>query len=132
MIRVYVSVIIQNSEKQFLILKRAETARFAPGQWEFVNGTIDGKETAEETAIRELKEETGILTDKNDLKAWPIHELDDSDGHWVVIPFHVLSDREVKLSTEHTNYKWVTEEKLKAIPYVGEDFIVLQNKVNNG
>lgn len=121
--RVYVSVIIQNQDDQYLILKRSPNARFAPNQWEFVNGSIEEGEAAEEAAIREVYEETGIRVQGKDLRAWPIHELHDEDGRWVVIPFYVCMDiSDIKLSDEHTEHRWLNKGMLLDMPYVGNDF----------
>ena len=128
MTRVYVSTIVQNKDGEILILKRVDSARFAPGQWEFVNGTIEGKDSAEDTALRELKEETGLTANIEELVALPVHELDDSDGHWVAIPFWLKSNGPITISDEHTNYKWVSEQELRSTPYVGEEYKALLEK----
>lgn len=124
MTRVYVSVIIRNNEGKFLVLRRSQGVRFAPDQWEFVNGSIDTDESAEEAAVREVAEETGMVITEDQLVAGPVHELHDSDGRWVVIPFRVSASGDVRISSEHQSYKWVTEDEIYAIPYVGQDYKV--------
>lgn len=121
--RVYVSVIITNEASQYLILQRGADSRFAAGQWEFVNGSLESQETAEATAVREVSEETGLMISETDLQALPPCELTDSDGRWVVISFraHVL-DSDVRISGEHQAYRWVTEEELRHTPNAGEDY----------
>ncbi|MEX2207428.1 MAG: CoA pyrophosphatase [Myxococcota bacterium] len=47
----------------FLITRRASGMRNHPGQWALPGGRIDPGETAEETALRELHEELGLLLD---------------------------------------------------------------------
>lgn len=44
---------------KFLVLKHRE------GHWAFAKGHVEGKETEMETAIRELKEETGMTINPN-------------------------------------------------------------------
>lgn len=51
-----VIVFLRGEYNKFLILERAETK----GDWTFAKGHIEGNENAKETALRELKEETGI------------------------------------------------------------------------
>ncbi len=87
--RVYVSVLVQNQGGQVLLVKRSPDSKFAPGQWEFVNGGIDPGETAEQTAVRELIEEAGIGIDQSMLTPGNIYETTDADGRWVVLPFKV-------------------------------------------
>lgn len=47
----------------FLITRRASGMRNHPGQWALPGGRIDPGETAEQTALRELHEELGLLLD---------------------------------------------------------------------
>ena len=44
-----------------LFLRRTATARDFPGAWDFPGGGAEGNETAEETALREAREEIGFL-----------------------------------------------------------------------
>jgi len=120
--RVYVSVLIRNNEDKFLILKRSATTRFAPNQWEFVNGTIELDETAEETAIREIREETGLSLAVTQLKPSSVHEVFDVDGRWIVIPYRAETTGEVIISEEHQTFRWVTEDELVATLNVGDDY----------
>lgn len=49
-------VIIYTQDLQVLLLKRADF----PEAWQSVTGSVEGKESLRETAIREVLEETGI------------------------------------------------------------------------
>lgn len=64
-------LIIINPENKILLIKRSEKAAACPSQWALPGGFIDtnalphtiwmaGKETPEEAALRELKEETNL------------------------------------------------------------------------
>lgn len=46
-----------------LVLQRAITTR-CPGSWETVHGHIDAEEHPEQAALRELREETGLIPDR--------------------------------------------------------------------
>src|ERR1035441_4496861 len=50
---------IENNELQFLLLKRS-AHKIYPGLWQMVSGHIKKGETAVQTALRELQEETGF------------------------------------------------------------------------
>ena len=50
-----------SGEACFLITRRTSDLRNHPGQWALPGGRIDPGETAEETALRELHEELGLL-----------------------------------------------------------------------
>ena len=130
--RVYTSVIVRNAHGEFLIVQRVKNARFAPDQWEFINGTIEPHETAEATAVREVFEETGLQLEPEQLVPAPVHELIDTDGRWIVIPFRVEASGDVRISEEHQAYKWVTEEEVLATTYVGDDYrLLLKAKMHN-
>lgn len=55
-IPISVLVIIHTADLQVLLLERAD----APGLWQSVTGSQDAGETLRETAIREVREETGL------------------------------------------------------------------------
>jgi dATP pyrophosphohydrolase len=55
-IPVSVLVIIHTSDLQVLLIERAD----APGLWQSVTGSQEAGETLRETAIREVREETGL------------------------------------------------------------------------
>ena len=55
-IPVSVLVVIYTADGQVLLMERAD----APGLWQSVTGSQDAGETLEQTAIREVREETGL------------------------------------------------------------------------
>ena len=121
--RVYVSVMITDESGKILLLKRSESSQFAPGEWEFINGSIDPGETAEQAAIREISEETGIVVEPSSLIWGDSFETTDADGRWVVIPYKVsTTSTVVSLSDEHSESQWVTLNELSGIPYVCSDY----------
>lgn len=100
---------------EFLLLKRAENQIY-PGIWQMVSGKIEAEEKAYESAARELKEETGLTP----LKIWVAPKVnsfysDQSDTICLVPVFAIQVDKksEVKLSKEHTEFKWVKSKKAK-------------------
>jgi len=57
------TVVVLSHEKRYLLLRRAETKRFAPGMWTGVGGLVESSEFTDlqAAALRELFEETGIV-----------------------------------------------------------------------
>ncbi len=105
----------ENDEIEFLIIKRKGNDTFG-GVWQMVTGRIDDGEKAYETALREVKEETGCKAEG----LWVVPNINffyapDKD-RVISIPVFLIkinSNQTVKLSEEHTEYKWVNSEDAK-------------------
>ncbi|MBU1395124.1 MAG: dihydroneopterin triphosphate diphosphatase [Gammaproteobacteria bacterium] len=65
---VSVLVVIHTADGQVLLMERAD----APGFWQSVTGSQDAGETLEQTAIREVREETGLDASEFELTPWTI------------------------------------------------------------
>lgn len=63
-----VSVWIFNSKGEILLTLRSPQKESWAGYWENTGGAAIAGETSQQAAIRELKEETGILADKDQLQ----------------------------------------------------------------
>ncbi|MDP1644233.1 MAG: dihydroneopterin triphosphate diphosphatase [Thiobacillus sp.] len=67
-IPVSVLVVVHTADGQVLLMERAD----APGFWQSVTGSQDAGETLEQTATREVHEETGLDTAQFELTPWHI------------------------------------------------------------
>lgn len=103
---------------EFLLLKRADNEIY-PGLWQMVTGKIKENEKAHQTAIREIKEETGL----NPFQLWvapTVNSFYEPKGEYIcLLPVFAarVENDQIKLSSEHTDYKWVnktTAQKLLA------------------
>jgi len=68
---VSVLVLVHTADLQVLLIERADR----PGFWQSVTGSQDAGETLEETAVRELREETGLDADRYGLVDWKKHNV---------------------------------------------------------
>lgn len=102
---------------KFLLLKRSDKVIY-PGIWQPVTGKIKKNETAYEAAIREIKEETGIVPKK----LWVIPNINTFYNHnkdvISFIPVFGVSvevNTKIKISNEHCQYGWFTPEESKKL-----------------
>lgn len=94
---------------KFLVLKRKQNTKWYPGMWQVITGKIESGENPEQTAIREVNEETGQKV--NDFWHIPyIGSFYDTRSKAIQnIPIFAatLKNDEIILSDEHTDFKWL-------------------------
>lgn len=64
-------VVVYNTALEVLLLERADH----PGFWQSVTGSQDEGETLEQTALREVGEETGIVARPSELERWNLQNV---------------------------------------------------------
>lgn len=100
----------------FLIVKRNENDNLYPGAWEFPGGHLEDGETIKEGLKRELLEEIGFTDEFNPRITHYYDEIKSKNVELIYnleIDFIINVDRsnlEIKLSNEHSEYKWVTKD----------------------
>ena len=100
----------------FLIVKRSDNDDLYPGAWEFPGGHLEIGETLKEGLKRELKEEIGFNEDFNPLITHYYDEIKEKNNkliHNLEIDFIINVKKDninIKLSNEHTDYKWVKKD----------------------
>ena len=98
-------IVIVNSKKQVLLLFKNNEK-----EWGIPSGCIDKGEEPEETAIRELEEETSIKLSKEQLKKLIIVPAKHDKGkHDIVFTFlaYLVNNSYVRLSSEHVKSQWL-------------------------
>lgn len=89
------------------------------GYWNFPKGKIESEERSFETAVRELKEETGI--ERNEIKIIPNFKTSEKFAFWKntgnknsrvfkIVIFYLAETKKEKISIEnkHNGYAWFT------------------------
>ena len=106
----------------FLLLKRSKTKMYEH-LWQGVAGKIEKGEKSWETAKRELYEETGLIP-KNMFIADHVskfYEAKDDRINFVPVFGIEVNTKEVVLSDEHCDYKWVTlNEAIDQLVWTGQ------------
>jgi len=119
-IPVSVLVVIHNLAGEVLLLERAD----APGFWQSVTGSQDSGETLEETAVREVMEETGLDARRFDLQDWHYQNQYEIFARWRhryapgithntehVFGLRLPGREQVRLAPrEHLQYRWLSCE----------------------
>ncbi|MEO5948875.1 MAG: NUDIX hydrolase [Candidatus Saccharimonas sp.] len=108
-----VKTILINSDNKVLLLKRSsKTAN--PHQWDFPGGGVDRGENPEMSAIREVKEETGL--EAVELKPIITCLVADRSEEAIIIGFSArTSNSDVVLSWEHEDHKWIAIDDVGSI-----------------
>ena len=111
-----------------LVIKREEHDEIGAGIWEFAGGKLEFGEGLEDSLLREIKEETG-LDAKVESLLYASTFFTDPARQVVILGYKcsVFNDS-VVLSEEHSEYKWVTEQELRALLAPG----IIKDLDNNG
>jgi len=110
-------VVIHTSALDVLLLERADH----PGYWQSVTGSRDDDEALRDTAIREVREETGLDVNRYVLSDWQQQNIYDIYPKWQhryppgiwkntehVFSLELPEPVAVKLAPrEHLNYQWL-------------------------
>jgi dihydroneopterin triphosphate diphosphatase len=94
----------------FLLLRRSSA--YLRGTWQMVSGGVENGEKAYQTAIREVREETGLTVDRlycaDAVETFYMKTTDKIQCVPVFVAFIDSLNAEVRLSlNEHDDYEWV-------------------------
>jgi 8-oxo-dGTP diphosphatase len=96
---------------KLLVIKRRPNDVHKPGQWDIPGGRMEPGENPMEGLIREVQEEASITI--KTVIPFDVHHFTRDDGQVItmIIFLCLHTDGEIKLSEEHTEYKWVDMQK---------------------
>ena len=106
---------VYDSGLEFLLLKRSKDEIY-PGLWQMVTGKIKDNEKAFEAALREIKEETGLLPEKFWVTPTVNSFYEPVEDYICEIPVFAAKvdiNSDVKISSEHSEYIWASVEAAK-------------------
>lgn len=106
-------------DNKILIVQRNMGEDIFPGLWELPSGKKEDLETAEDSLVREVKEETGLdilPVAPFDVFNYQIEKpdviKDSTQINYLVKPVNDQDELNVILSDEHQNYKWITIDEI--------------------
>jgi dATP pyrophosphohydrolase len=113
-----VLVVIHTPELEVLLIERADR----PGFWQSVTGSLEEGERCAETAVREVREETGIDASCYELVDWRVQNRFEIFRRWhntervfgLTVPQRlpvVLDPR------EHLRYQWMSWQEAAALVF---------------
>ena len=89
------------------------------GMYELPGGRIDFGESVEQTFKREIEEELGFKEIKmgNLINTWSFTNIRENiNYHFIIFDFEFFTNEsKIKLSDEHTEYKWIGLEELDKV-----------------
>ena len=107
----------RNREIKYLLLHREAHERYRE-TWDFSSGNVEAREGEERAARREAEEETGIkdlefIPDFKEKTFWFYRREGKTIYKEVVYFLAETKTEEVKVSTEHSSYEWLTYDDAK-------------------
>jgi dihydroneopterin triphosphate diphosphatase len=111
-------------EVKYLIIKRC--SKTYNNSWQMVSGKVEKGEKGWEAALREIKEETGIIPEYlySANKVECFYEVNQNCINLVPVFIAFVNENvEVKLNeSEHDDYRWVTKEE-------APDYLIFSNHI---
>lgn len=120
---------IVKCKEKILILKKSKDDWNYPNKWSFCSGFVKEFEAAEDTVLREIKEETGLSA--KIIRRGNLFEIEDKNKskRWVITCFLCkVSSNKVKLDHENSEFRWIKFKDIKkydAVPGLRKDLKVL-------
>ena len=118
-----------NDQIQFLVLK------YPGGHWDFVKGKMENSEEPKQTAIRETKEETGIIDVEfidgfNEEISYTFYVKNKEINKKVIFYLGKTKSTEIIISHEHLDFAWLNfKDAIERITYENAERVL--TKANN-
>ena len=112
------------NEGKVLIAQRSMDDEFGGGTWECVGGKIEFGEELESALLREIKEEVGLDVTVNKILYATTFKTNPSRQLVILTYLCECKNKNVILSNEHSDYKWVTKDQFRSLitPEIFNDF----------
>ncbi len=121
-LQVGVKILLKNKDEKYLVMLRSGIKYPEAGaKWEVPGGRIDPGTQLTDNLKREVMEETGLeIEGEPELIA--AQDILKTNKHIVRLTYTGEGEGEVKLSDEHTDFKWLTLEEISKLEPI-DDFL---------
>lgn len=120
--KVVSAVTFSPSKDRFLLVKRSSLRKRFPNEWEFPSGFLED-ETEQQGALRELKEENGLIGEI--IKTGDSFRVGSDSYDFRVYPVLVKVDSvNVQLTKEHEDFEWIEKDQIEdynTVPQIKEN-----------
>ena len=117
------------NDNNILLLRRGPTAKWKAGMYCLPGGKLEKGETLKDGGLRELFEETNIVTYRDSLT--PI-TIEYENGYSKIVFVTNLDHRNVTLNWEHDDYIWITAGEMVLHPLVPGLATTIKTLVGHG
>ncbi len=101
-----------------LIVRRSDKDEIGAGNWEFVGGNIEFGEELEQALVREVQEEVNLEITIDKVLYNTTYKTNPTRQAVILVYKCYAKDDKVKLSEEHSDYKWVSEKELRDLVFI--------------
>jgi 8-oxo-dGTP diphosphatase len=112
------AAVVMDERGRVLLVRRSERERFLPRVWGVPCGKLEQGESPRDGALRELKEETGLLGEivrrvgqSSFVSDYQGHEVKNWQDNFLVRPL----SRQVVLPERDQEYAWLTQGELSSV-----------------
>lgn len=130
-----VGLFIINSNNQILLQKRSATKRFKPNKWGLCAGHVDAYEDNETAVLRELKEEIGVIANKEDIVYFCTIVKERETNSHIAYAYYMFLDKDEKdfvlQKEELSEVKWIDFKQFKNMVINNDSSITFSNNENN-
>ena len=123
-----VCALIIDAQGKVLAAQRSRSMDL-PGKWEFPGGKIELFEQAEESIVREIKEELDIVIEISEALLPHLHHYEKKSIR--LIPFICKQLSGTISLKEHESFGWFTTEQLKTLAWAEADIPILNDYISS-
>jgi len=106
---------VQKDDKTLMLYRNKKENDYHKGKWNGLGGKFEQGESPEECALRELKEESGLIAKRLVLKGHITFPLFDGIDDWYVFVFTIPEFEGVLCSSDEGELEWIPNKELKKL-----------------